>query len=288
MPYWEPTELQNRVNDLNVISFTVSSIETIITAITGTTTDEVFTRTELNKVLDTVKFLNEQPKHNRDLYEKEFNSIIRNLVNKLEIVKSESIILEGLNDPNKVNNRTTLLNIDPNSLKDGETRYVEDEDTFYAFNRDVTTGFVPVTTETSSPGTWDVVTSDDVNPLFNSISGTTVSGETIYSGFSNVDTLFIRYDVTGMTTGTAFTFNNTFNTLSINLDSSSATTIFLNDSPSINEFYIVKDRNGIAPNFNITVSGSGKNIDGDASIVISSAGKPSYTFLYDGDEYIII
>ncbi len=93
-----------------------------------------------------------------------------------------------------------------------------------------------------------------------------------------------------LTSGSTYTFTdfNVINTLSINKVIGSKTTVILNQSPNTNDFYVVKDRKGDSISNNIIVSGGTYNIDGNTSITIRQRNKPSYTFLFDGEEYIII
>lgn len=177
--YWEPTELKARLNDLNSISFTVSGVNTIITAITGNTGAQNFAKSGLNKILNSINFLNADPKRKSSGLSdstKSYKKIINGIVKRLKVVETESSVLETRNNPNKIADRTALLNIDPNTLTDGETKYVANEDIFYSFNRSNTSGFSPATDATTSPGTWNMVLNNQVK-----VSLTTAQLKTAYS-----------------------------------------------------------------------------------------------------------
>jgi len=115
-------------------------------------------------------------------------------------------------------------------------------------------------------------------PSFNTVSATT---------YQNLPS---QYKTLVLTAGTSYTFTDfkTVNTLSINKTIGSPTTVILDQTPSINDFFVVKDRKGDSVTNNIIVSGGTYTIDGNTSITIKQNNKPSYTFLFDGQEYIII
>ena len=126
-----------------------------------------------------------------------------------------------------------------------------------------------------------------------SLSSTTISGGTIYSGNTNLYDIFqplnkSPYNTYVLTAGTSYTFTGTVNTLSIYKTVGSSTQVNLPTNPSVNDFYIVKDRKGDSNLNPITVSGGTKTIDGATSYVIKLKTKPSLTFLFDGFEYIVI
>ena len=177
--YWEPTELKAILNDLNSISFTVSGVNTIITAITGNTVAQNFAKSGLNKILNSINFLNADPKRKSvglSDSTKSYKKIIDGIVERLKVVETESSALETRNNPNNIADRTALLNIDPNTLTDGETKYVANEDIFYSFNRGNTSGFSPATDATTSPGTWNMILNNQVK-----VSLTTAQLKTAYS-----------------------------------------------------------------------------------------------------------
>jgi hypothetical protein len=115
------------------------------------------------------------------------------------------------------------------------------------------------------------------------LTATTISAST----YNNLPS---PYKTTILTGETSYTFTDfkTVNTLSVNKITSSPTTVILNQTPSVNDFYVVKDRKGDSVLNNITVSGGTYTIDGNNTVVIKSNNKPSLTFLFDGSEYIII
>ncbi len=130
-------------------------------------------------------------------------------------------------------------------------------------------------------------------PILTSISATTISGGTIFSGATNLYDIFepinkSPYNTFILTAGTSYSFTGTVNTVSINKTTGSATQINLPSNPDVNNFYVVKDRKGDSILNPITVSGGTYTIDGSTSIEIKKSNKPSFTFLFDGSEYIII
>lgn len=141
-----------------------------------------------------------------------------------------------------------------------------------------------------------------VNTFLN-LTGGTISGNlgiignlsanTFYSGSTNLYDIFqpknkSPYNTYILTAGTSYTFSGTINTLSINKTTGSSTQVNLPSNPSTNDFFIVKDRKGDSKTNRITVSGGTKTIDGSTSYVIKLNNKPSLTFLFDGEEYIVI
>lgn len=130
-------------------------------------------------------------------------------------------------------------------------------------------------------------------PSLTSISATTISGGTIFSGNTNLYDIFepinkSPYNTFILTAGTSYSFTGTVNTVSVNKTTGSATHVNLPSSPVVNNFYIVKDRKGDSVLNPITVSGGTKTIDGNTSYQIKANNKPSLTFLFDGQEYIVI
>ena len=131
------------------------------------------------------------------------------------------------------------------------------------------------------------------SPVFNSISAVTFSAGTINSGSTNLYSIFqpinkSPYNTYVLTAGTSYSFSGIINTLSVNKTVGSATQVNLPSNPNTNDFFIVKDRKGDSKTNPITVSGVTKTIDGSTSYVIKLKDKPSLTFLFDGEEYIVI
>jgi hypothetical protein len=71
------------------------------------------------------------------------------------------------------------------------------------------------------------------------------------------------------------------------VDTSAARTIIPHVSPGKGQKYTIKDSVGTAATFNITITPSGKNIDGNASFVIKN-NYGSITIVYNGTEFSII
>jgi hypothetical protein len=129
--------------------------------------------------------------------------------------------------------------------------------------------------------------------VFNIANVTTISGGTLYSGSTNLYDIFepinkSPYRTFVLTAGTSFNFTGTVNTVSVNKTTGSATQVNLPSSPSIDDFFVVKDRKGDSFLNPITVSGGTNTIDGNTSYIIKIKDKPSLTFLFDGSEYIVI
>ena len=128
-----------------------------------------------------------------------------------------------------------------------------------------------------------------------SLSATTISGGTFYgdgSGLTNLpaSSASSAYRTFRLTGGTTYTFTDfsLVNTLSINKIVGSSTTVVLNQTPVINEFFVVKDAKGDSKTNPITISGGTYNIDGNTAVELKAKNNPSLTFLFDGTEYIII
>ncbi len=97
------------------------------------------------------------------------------------------------------------------------------------------------------------------------------------------------YNAYTMTSGTTYSFaSQSTNTLSINKAVGSTTSVILSTSPVNNQFFIVKDRKGDSLTNPIIVSAGTYSIDGNLNATMSQTGKPSLTFLFVGNEYIII
>jgi hypothetical protein len=116
----------------------------------------------------------------------------------------------------------------------------------------------------------------------------TISAETISA--TTYQNLPSPYKTTILTGGTSYTFTDfkVVNTLSINKTTGSTTTVTLNQTPNVNDFYVVKDRKGDSFTNQIVITGGTYTIDGNASVIMKSKNNPSLTFLFDGSEYIII
>ena len=71
------------------------------------------------------------------------------------------------------------------------------------------------------------------------------------------------------------------------VDSSVARTIIPISSPATGQTYIIKDNVGTAALNNITVTPSGKNIDGSASYIINT-NYGSITIIYNGTQWVIV
>jgi len=125
-----------------------------------------------------------------------------------------------------------------------------------------------------------------------SLSATTISGGTFYGDGSGLYNLpaSSAYRVFRLTGGTTYTFTDfgVVNSLSVNKIVGSSTTVVLNQAPTINEFYVVKDAKGDSKTNPITISGGTYNIDGNTAVELKAKNNPSLTFLFDGTEYIII
>jgi len=138
----------------------------------------------------------------------------------------------------------------------------------------------------------------DLSVTINTVTGLTVNGNLIITGttISNVisastyQNLPSQYKSFILTGGTLYTFTDfkIINTLSVNKTIGSPTTVVLDQTPNVNDFFVVKDRKGDSVNNSITVSGGTYTIDGNTTVVIKQNNKPSLTFLFVGDEYIII
>jgi hypothetical protein len=129
------------------------------------------------------------------------------------------------------------------------------------------------------------------SPTFNSLSANTLSATTFYGDGSNLTGISSGgYKTFVLTGGTSYTFTdfNVVNVLSVNKTTSSPTTVVLNQTPTVNEYYIVKDRKGDSNTNPITISGGTYTIDGNNTVQLKQNNKPSLTFLFDGFEYIII
>lgn len=96
-----------------------------------------------------------------------------------------------------------------------------------------------------------------------------------------------RGRVVTITTPGAYPYTTLATDYVIKVDSSSARTITPLGSPVNGQMYIIKDSVGSASVNNITVTPSGKNIDGAASFVINT-NYGSITIVYNNTEWSVI
>jgi hypothetical protein len=95
------------------------------------------------------------------------------------------------------------------------------------------------------------------------------------------------YKVDLLSSGNYYSFSGEVNVLSVK-NLTSDTSIVLPSYPK-DGFYVVKDKSGNAGLYKITVSvEGGGTIDGETEYIININTKPSITFLYDSDGYIVI
>lgn len=133
------------------------------------------------------------------------------------------------------------------------------------------------------------------NPTGSTISAAAFYGGTFYGDGSGLTGLVAvagsPYRSEIFATGSGYTFSGTSssanNTLVVKKVTGSATTVTLHQSPTKDDFFVVKDKKGDADVNNITINGGALLIDGTASYVISTQYE-SITCLFDGDNYIII
>lgn len=90
-----------------------------------------------------------------------------------------------------------------------------------------------------------------------------------------------------VTTPGAYPYTTLTTDFLILVDTSAARTITPIGTPTTGQMYIIKDNVGTANAFNITVTPSGKNIDGAASYVMSVAFG-SITIIYNGTQWNIV
>ena len=94
------------------------------------------------------------------------------------------------------------------------------------------------------------------------------------------------YRIDRLAIGSAYTFSDNLNVLSIASLTQDAT-VTLPSTPNYS-FYVVKDKTGNAGTYPITVSAGDITINGETNYIINLNTKPSITFLWDGEEYITI
>lgn len=93
-------------------------------------------------------------------------------------------------------------------------------------------------------------------------------------------------DCVKVTTPGAYPYTTVPQDYLILVDTSQARTIIPRAGPLSGEKYVIKDSTGTAAAFNITVTPSGKNIDGAASFVINT-NRGSITIIYNGTEWSV-
>lgn len=90
-----------------------------------------------------------------------------------------------------------------------------------------------------------------------------------------------------ITTPGAYPYTTLTSDQVILVDSSAARTITPLASPATGQTYTIKDNVGTAATFNITITPSGKNIDGSASYVINT-NYGSVDIVYNGTQWNVI
>jgi hypothetical protein len=78
---------------------------------------------------------------------------------------------------------------------------------------------------------------------------------------------------TDLTAGTSYSFTGTVNSLSVNKTIGSSTQVNLPSNPSVNDFYVVKDRKGDSNTNPITISGGTNVLNRLRSSRLLSRGK---------------
>jgi len=84
-----------------------------------------------------------------------------------------------------------------------------------------------------------------------------------------------------------YTVSTTETVIVINKGTGAATTVTLPSSPNTDRLLVIKDGKGDAAANNITISGNGKNIDGSASVTISTNYGVS-RIVYNGTQWNVI
>lgn len=121
------------------------------------------------------------------------------------------------------------------------------------------------------------------NVAVNLIAGTTSVASVVPTKF--VTNVGRRVKVTNITSG-PYTVLTTDDIISVGTLSATLT-ITLPSSPTTGDTYNIKDANGSAAAFNITVQGNGNNIDVGATFVLT-ANYSSITVVYNGSKWIIV
>ena len=114
------------------------------------------------------------------------------------------------------------------------------------------------------------------------------TGDTVITGFSvyKDHVVMPKGQYVNVTTPGAYPYTTLISDYLILVDTSSARTITPLASPATGAKYIIKDNVGSAAANNITVTPSGKNIDGSASYVIN-VNYGSITIIYNGTEWSV-
>lgn len=98
---------------------------------------------------------------------------------------------------------------------------------------------------------------------------------------------WLRFTPTVKTSSGGYTVLPSDTVIVINKSVAATTTVTLEASPATGRVIIVKDGKGDAASNNVTISGNGKNIDGSATLVISSNYGVS-RLVYNGTQWSII
>lgn len=107
------------------------------------------------------------------------------------------------------------------------------------------------------------------------------------SGTGNTGWVSIAANNVNVTTPGAYPYTTLATDYVILVDTSSARTINPMGSPATGQMYVIKDSVGSAAANNITITPTGKNIDGAASSTIN-LNYGSVTIVYNGTEWSII
>jgi hypothetical protein len=138
-----------------------------------------------------------------------------------------------------------------------------------------------------------VISSTNTNPItgagtvtFSGLSFTGSSATSTINTTTQVPSVRSNDAIKVVTPG-AYPYTTTAQDAIIKVDTSSARTITPMASPATGQRHIIKDSVGSAAANNITVTPSGKNIDGAASSVIN-INFGSITIVYDGSQWLIV
>lgn len=134
---------------------------------------------------------------------------------------------------------------------------------------------------TASPTTGAVIVSTPVTFIApGSIEATTtLKSDGVFTAASG--------QVVAITTPGAYPYTTLDSDFVILVDTSAARTITPLGSPTTGQMYRIKDSVGTANTFNITITPSGKNIDGAASTTIANS-YGSIDIVYNGTEWSIL
>lgn len=97
----------------------------------------------------------------------------------------------------------------------------------------------------------------------------------------------INYNASLKVKTSSYVLLTTDNIIVFKNSGSSGITATLPATPAVNQFVVIKDGNGTANTFNITISGNGNTIDGGSSLVIGSP-RGWNQLVWDGLEWNII